>query len=81
MKGEKYLSVTALVMIIFIAVFGFNNIANNFKATGTESTSMFILGALLYFLPMSLIISEFAASECILFFWEHQALKQYLHQW
>jgi len=61
MNNKKHLSVTAMVMIIFVAVFGFGNIANNFKASGTESTSMFILGAIIYFLPMCLIMSEFAS--------------------
>lgn len=61
MKEKKYLSITAMVMIIFVGVFGFGNIANNFKATGTGSTSMFILGAVIYFLPMCLIMSEFAS--------------------
>lgn len=61
MKDKKYLSVTALVMIIFVGVFGFGNIANNFKATGLQSTSLFLLGAIIYFLPICLIISEFTA--------------------
>ncbi|RDE58975.1 amino acid permease [Psychrilyobacter piezotolerans] len=61
MEKKKYLSITALVMIIFVGVFGFGNIANNYKTTGTESTSMFILGATIYFLPLCLIMSEFAA--------------------
>jgi len=61
MNKKKHLSVTAIVMIIFVAVFGFGNIANNFKASGTQSTSMFVLGAVLYFLPMCLIMSEFAS--------------------
>lgn len=61
MKENKYLSITAMVMIIFVGVFGFGNIANNFKATGTGTTSMFILGAAIYFLPMCLIMSEFAS--------------------
>lgn len=61
MNKKKHLSVTAIVMIIFVAVFGFGNIANNFKASGTQSTSMFILGAIIYFLPMCLIMSEFAS--------------------
>ncbi len=61
MREKKYLSVTAMVMIIFVGVFGFGNIANNFKASGTQSTSMFIMGAIIYFLPMCLIMSEFAS--------------------
>ncbi len=61
MKNKNYLSITSLVMIIFVGVFGFGNIANNFKATGTTSASLFLLGALVYFLPLSLIMAEFGA--------------------
>lgn len=58
---DKKLSTTALAMIIFIGVFGFGNIANNYKEVGTSSATMFILGAIIYFLPMSLIMAEFGS--------------------
>lgn len=58
---SAYLSVTALTMIVFVGVFGFGNLANNFKETGTTSASLFLIGALLYFLPISLIMAEFGA--------------------
>ena len=64
MREKKYLSVTAMVMIIFVGVFGFGNIANNFKASGTQSTSMFIMGAIIYFLPMCLIIMSYLIQLC-----------------
>jgi amino acid transporter len=61
MEKKNYLSITSLVMIIFVGVFGFGNIANNFKAVGSRSATLFIIIALVYFLPMCLIMSEFAS--------------------
>ncbi|MGX6592647.1 amino acid permease [Cetobacterium ceti] len=58
---KKYLSVSSLVMIIFIGVFGFGNVANNFKETGLSSATMIMIGSLLYFLPLCLIMAEFGA--------------------
>lgn len=58
---KKYLSVSSLVMMIFLGVFGFGNIANNFKKVGLSSVTMFILAVILYFLPLSLIMAEFGA--------------------
>ena len=59
--NKKKLSTTALAMIIFIAVFGFGNIANNYKEVGINSAVTFVLVALVYFLPMSLIMAEFGS--------------------
>ncbi|WP_297489218.1 amino acid permease [uncultured Cetobacterium sp.] len=58
---RKYLSVSSLVMMIFLGVFGFGNIANNFKEIGMSSATMLIVGILLYFLPLCLIMAEFGA--------------------
>lgn len=58
---EKYLSVTSLVMMIFLGVFGFANIANNFKEIGVSSATLFIIGIIFYFLPLCLIMAEFGA--------------------
>lgn len=59
--NNKKISTLALVMIIFIGVFGFGNIANNYRAIGLKSVTVFMLGAVLFFLPMSLIMAEFGA--------------------
>lgn len=59
--SNKKISTLALVMIIFIGVFGFGNIANNYRAIGLKSVTIFMLGAVLFFLPMSLIMAEFGA--------------------
>lgn len=58
---NKKISTLALVMIIFIGVFGFGNIANNYREIGMKSVMVFSLGALLFFLPMSLIMAEFGS--------------------
>lgn len=59
--NNKKLSTTALAMIIFIAVFGFGNIANNYKEVGINSAVTFVVVALIFFLPMSLIMAEFGS--------------------
>lgn len=58
---KKYLSVSSLVMMIFLGVFGFGNIANNFKEVGMSSATMLVIGILFYFLPLCLIMAEFGA--------------------
>ncbi|MCJ8343780.1 MAG: amino acid permease, partial [Cetobacterium sp.] len=57
----KKFSVTSLAMIIFVGVFGFPNIANNFKAVGTSASLMLMVGAIIFFLPLCLIMAEFGA--------------------
>lgn len=58
---KKYLSVSSLVMMIFLGVFGFGNIANNFKEVGMSSATMLVIGIFFYFLPLCLIMAEFGA--------------------
>ncbi|MEG2092625.1 amino acid permease [Cetobacterium sp.] len=58
---RKYLSVSSLVMMIFLGVFGFGNIANNFKEVGLPSATMLVIGIFFYFLPLCLIMAEFGA--------------------
>lgn len=59
--NNKKISTLALVMIIFLGVFGFGNIANNYRAIGLKSVTIFLMGAIMFFLPMSLIMAEFGA--------------------
>ncbi len=59
--NKKYLSVSSLVMMIFLGVFGFGNIANNFKEVGMSSATMLVIGIFFYFLPLCLIMAEFGA--------------------
>ena len=59
--NKKYLSVSSLVMMIFLGVFGFGNIANNFKEVGMSSATMLVIGIVFYFLPLCLIMAEFGS--------------------
>ncbi|MGL5376770.1 MAG: amino acid permease [Cetobacterium sp.] len=59
--NKKHLSVSSLVMMIFLGVFGFGNIANNFKEVGLSSATMLVVGIVFYFLPLCLIMAEFGA--------------------
>lgn len=58
---DRYLSISSLVMMIFLGVFGFGNIANNYKEIGVGATSLFVIGIIFYFLPLCLIMAEFGA--------------------
>ncbi len=48
-------------MILFIGVFGFGNIANNFKQVGMPSATMLLVGSVVFFLPLCLIMAEFGS--------------------
>lgn len=61
MNQKKTLSTIALTMIVFVGVFGFANIANNFIETELRSVSLFLIGAILYFLPTVLVMAEFGS--------------------
>ncbi|MGL4688269.1 MAG: amino acid permease [Fusobacteriaceae bacterium] len=58
---KKKISTISLVMILFIGVFGFGNIANNFKVIGMPSATMLLIGSLVFFLPLCLIMAEFGS--------------------
>jgi len=51
MKKSK-LSLWALVMLIFVPTFGFNNITTNAVALGPAAVTSWIIVCLLYFLPL-----------------------------
>lgn len=58
---KKYISVTSLVMMIFLGIFGFGNIANNYKEVGLHSATMLVIAIIFYFFPLCLIMAEFGA--------------------
>lgn len=45
-------------MIVFVGVFSFASIPVNYMETGTHTISLLLLGAVAYFLPLSLIMAE-----------------------
>lgn len=58
----KKLSVAGVLLIIFPVVFGFNNSAVAFYRMGYSSIVWYLIGALTFFLPLMLIIAEYAFS-------------------
>lgn len=59
MENKKNISVITLAMLMFMAVFGITNIANNYANFGNSAIGWFILVGL-YFIPLALIMSEMA---------------------
>lgn len=54
---KKQLSVFSIAMLIFIAVFGFGNIPNNYAALGPSAFIWFMMLGL-FFVPVALMIAE-----------------------
>lgn len=59
---SKKMSVFGVAMLIFLAVFGFGNIANNYASLGPSALIWFILLGL-YFVPVSLMIAELTSGD------------------
>lgn len=57
---QNKMGMTALALMIFTSVYGFANIALSFFNMGYSAIPYFVLSALLYFIPFSLIIAEMA---------------------
>lgn len=54
---KKQLSIFSIAMLIFIAIFGFGNIPNNYAALGPSAFTWFILLGF-FFVPVALIVAE-----------------------
>lgn len=62
MNGTKKLGLWTLVMLIFVPTFGFGNIASNAVALGPAAIPSWLIVALLFFLPLSIMIAELASA-------------------
>lgn len=60
--NKSELSLWALVMLIFVPTFGFNNITTNAVALGPAAGPSWLLVCVLYFLPLTAIIAELASA-------------------
>lgn len=58
----KALGLWTVVLLIFVPTFGFRNITNNSVVLGAAAIPSWIIVALLFFLPLSIIIAELASS-------------------
>ena len=56
------LGLWTVVLLIFVPTFGFRNITNNTVALGAASIPSWLIVALMFFLPLSIIIAELASS-------------------
>ncbi len=61
MEQGKKLSLWTLIFLIVVPTFGFGNITNNVVALGAASIPSWIIVAILFFLPLSLMIAELAS--------------------
>lgn len=60
-KGGK-LSLTALILMIFTSVYGFNNMPRSFYLMSYGSISFFIGAAILFFIPFAFMMAEYGAA-------------------
>lgn len=62
MDQKKKLGLWTLIMLIFVPTFGFNNITSNAVALGPAAIPSWLIVALLYFLPLSIMIAEMSSA-------------------
>ncbi len=60
-KVEK-LSLTALILMIFTSVYGFNNMPRSYYLMGYGAISFFIGAAILFFIPFAFMMAEYGAA-------------------
>jgi amino acid transporter len=62
MNNTKKLGLWTLIMLIFVPTFGFGNIASNAVTLGPAAIPSWLIVALLFFLPLSIMIAELASA-------------------
>lgn len=60
-SAEK-LSITALILMIFTSVYGFNNMPRSFYLMGYGSIPFFIFAGILFFIPFAFMMAEYGAA-------------------
>lgn len=60
-SAEK-LSITALILMIFTSVYGFNNMPRSFYLMGYGSISFFIGAGILFFIPFAFMMAEYGSA-------------------
>ncbi len=61
-KDEKKIGLWTLVMIVFVATYGFSNVTSNIVYIGLATIPSWVLIAILYFIPLTIMIVELAAA-------------------
>ncbi|WP_318530556.1 glutamate/gamma-aminobutyrate family transporter YjeM [Apilactobacillus micheneri] len=62
MQSQKKISTMGLVLIIFSTIFGISNSQTAFYQMGYSSIIWYILGAILFFIPTSLMFAEYGST-------------------
>lgn len=62
MEKTKKLGLWTLVMLIFVPTFGFGNITSNAVALGPAAIPSWLIVAVLFFLPLSIMMAELASA-------------------
>lgn len=61
-NSEKKIGLWTLVMVVFVAAYGFSNVTSNLVYIGLAAIPSWILVAILYFIPLTIMIVELAAA-------------------
>ena len=61
-ESRKVIGFGTLVMMTMTCVFGFRNVINQYAELGPASISLWLMGTLIYFLPMVLMMGELASA-------------------
>lgn len=61
-SSKKSLGLWTVVLLIFVPTFGFRNITNNSVALGATAIPSWLIVAVLFFLPLSIIIAELSSN-------------------
>ncbi|MDD3167931.1 MAG: amino acid permease [Eubacteriales bacterium] len=61
-NNEKKIGLWTLVMVVFVAAYGFSNVTSNLVYIGLAAIPSWILVAILYFIPLTIMIVELAAA-------------------
>ncbi len=60
--NEKKIGLWTLVMVVFVAAYGFSNVTSNLVYIGMSAIPSWVLIAILYFIPLTIMIVELAAA-------------------
>lgn len=61
-KNNKKLSLSALILMIFTSVYGFNNMPRSFYLMGYGAIPFYIVSSLIFFIPFAFMIAEYGAA-------------------
>ncbi|MET4694133.1 amino acid permease [Endozoicomonas lisbonensis] len=61
-ESRKVIGFNTLVMMTITCVFGFRNVINQYAELGPASISLWLIGTVVYFLPMVLMMGEMASA-------------------